>query len=237
MHASFTRRAAKGLALTALAASLGLASCQNMNAFVTGEQFYRAPEGSPRVEIELVVAVQDEFYAHIDDEDARQTLEGEIAELVLSHADVGLRFYPIASESYAANDPRPAYVMFVDVRELEVDADHDLIEEEGRASYVDSTLRGLDCLVLASVEKRRESGPPLRVGKGEGRGHVYVGAPPQDGPEQASYRIKRWSPEHQIMDVLHSDVLAVVDEAVVDALREVIRPIDRDFELTGAGNP
>ena len=236
MQDSLVRRARQGVLLASLAGVLGLASCQNVNAFVTGEKFYRAPEGSARVEVELVIEIQDGFYSDLDDEDAKAQLDAEITELVTSLADVGTRFYPIPTQEYGPDDVRPAWVMHVSVDSLELEAEHELIEKEGEESRIESSVTRMDCVARASVEKRRDNAPPLRVGSGEGHGRVHVVEPLEEDPQQSYYRVKRTLDKHEAMKVQHDDVMAAVEETVVEALRQIIKPVDRDFELARQNN-
>jgi hypothetical protein len=228
MQGTLTPPLGKSLALAALAAALSATACQDMNAFVTGEKFSRAPQGSPRVEVELVVETQDSFYDEIEGEGK---LDEAITQQVLSMADLGMRFYPVLSSEYGSDDVRPPYVMVVQVLTLDVNADHKLIEEKGQEPRISSSVESLDCAATASVKKRRADGPPLIVGDGEGKGHVYVRSDAKALESQVTFPVKRTSEEHEALQVTEKDVMAVVEEAVVDALRTVLKPVDRDLTL------
>jgi hypothetical protein len=145
-----------------LGKTLGLATllvlaggCQELNCMVTGEKFLQAPEGSPRVELEVELVVHDSFYESLDDvdDDAREALEAEMEEIVVSLGNLGLRFYPVAANSYDSGDDRPE-------RRLVVEVDH-----MGVSFAEDGPARGEPSRIVAHVEG---AACPVKVRVGSG---------------------------------------------------------------------
>ncbi len=224
------------LALAALALALCSTACQDLNTFVTGEHFTPAPKGSPRVEVELIVETSESFYDPLED---APELDEEFAEKVLGLADLGTRFYPVPSSEYRSKSDRPAYVMMVRIESLAVTTDSKLIEEQGQEPRIESSVKSLDCLATASVRKRRGDGPLLVVGEGEGKGSVWVRAnnATQVSEPEEPISVKKTSKDAQQLHVTQGDVMEVVEEAVVDALRGVLKRVDRDLSLNDPAQP
>ena len=123
-------------AFLALSLGLGTAACQDMHAFMTGDPFYKASKESPRVEVEVVVDIEGSLYDGLVDVENERELNEAISYVVLSLADVGLRFYPILSQDYGKKDTHPQHRMVVQVQELVIDTEHELVEDRG---FVHST--------------------------------------------------------------------------------------------------
>jgi len=233
---------AAGLALLVTAGS----SCQDMNTFFTGEKFSRAPEGSPRVEAELTVRVDDAFMEAFASVEEAVELGGATAELVLDLADVGTRFYPVPSEEYESPESRPRYYMEVeidglafgfDTETVSVPATGEAVDGEEEAPVVETAtvtnvvLRTVTCSASAWLKKRRKEAPSLVVGHSNAEGVVRV--PIEIDIEAESYTVR--SDDGQAVAVRREDVLEAVDRAVVGALRDMVRAVDREFAFDSAG--
>jgi len=229
MNGTQTNSRGRALALVALTLGLGSASCQDVHAFVTGEKFFKAPKGSPRVEVELVVKVQDSFYQSLEVPGGTAELDRAIADRVLALADVGMRFYPILSSEYGKKAGRPEHIMLVTVEDLVVNTQNRMVEEKGAEPRIDSSVQSLDCTASTSVEKRRGEGPPLVVGASPGTGHSRVKSGSEGAETSTTYRLKRDSAEGPDLYVSKEDILASVEKAVVSGLREVVEAVDRDL--------
>ena len=103
----------------ALAATLFFTSCADIP---------RAPAGSPRVELEVQIKLDDTYTSQL--QGAGSELLEAVADVVLAKADVGLRFYPVLSQNYGRKDPRPDYVMAIEVRDLEICYGHRTIQSQ-----------------------------------------------------------------------------------------------------------
>ncbi len=228
MQASSNPLRGKSLALAFLAAALCSTACQDLNTFVTGENFTPAPKGSPRVEIELIVETSESFFDQLED---APKLDDEFAEMVLGMADLGTRFYPVPSDEYKSKSERPQYVLIVQIESLAVNTDNKLIEEQGQEPRIESSVKSLDCVAKASVRKRRSEGPMLLVGDSDGTGRVWIRRDPATWNPEGAFEVKPTAESRQPLHVTQSEVVEVVDEAVVDALRGVLKRVDRDLSL------
>lgn len=220
-------------AFTALAAAVSSAGCQDVHTFVTGERFLAPPEESPRVEIELVVEVPDSFFDALQGEDEKE-LALAISERVLGLADVGMRFYPVPTDEYGRGDAHPPYRLSVSFEDLIVDIDHEMIEEEDQAPRIESSVRDLGCSATAVVEKRRDDAPALVVGTGRGIGKVRVHAPDPEAAPSPTYDVTRASRDDELLTVSREDVLLAVEKAALAALREIVKPVDRELSQESA---
>lgn len=228
----------RALATLGLAAVLGLSGCQDMTTFVTGEHFPKAPENAPRLEVELVVEVDPAVW---DDLGEHGELEARIVDQVQTVADLGMRFYPVLSSEYAEGDARPEHVLTVRVTELEIDAAHKRIEKKGEPPRIESRVAAIDSVATALVQRRRDGGPDLLVANAEGQGHVNAVSQKRVGELEAegqpAFAVVEEDPEHEDLRVAESDVLQAVDEAVIDALRGVIKGVDRELGLESPAKP
>jgi hypothetical protein len=219
------------LSVTVLLAALAASSCQNLSTLVTGEKFILAPEGSPRVELELTVDPQDSLFEVFGNVEVEDELRSSMSDLVLSMADVGMRFYPILDEQYGRNDEHPPYVMNVSLSDLVLESKNRLIEEEGAEPRIETTISSLSCMATVSIEKRREGAPPLVVAHSQGSGAIAVKTRSDEDSTRTMYPAERLVKDGPVPEVSRKDVLAAIEEAVTDALRGTVRAVDRDLAL------
>jgi len=235
MHAPTVPTLRRTLATLGLAAAFALAGCQEMTTFVTGEKFPKPPEGSPRIEVELTVDVDEGVWGDLED---HGDLEQAIADQVADDADLGMRFYPVLASDYGEDDVRPEYVLAVRVTELVVTTDHKRIEKKDEAPRIESRVKGLDAVATAVVKRRRDEGPALVVSNAEGKGHVFAVSQERIAElvaeGQPTFEVVKTDPSHQDLSVCQADLLQVVEEAVVGALRGVVKGVDREL---GIGAP
>lgn len=206
------------LPLALLAAPvLGLVACTGIRS---------APEGSPRTEIEVFVDVADDFLSPLAEEVERGDVERIADDAVLAVADMGLRFYPVLSEHYASDHTHPDYTMRVELMDLEVLLDHDLIEEEDEDPYIETSVKEVVCVAVATIERRRPGGPALVVGRS--RADAEVRASDIEGP-MAVFALRRKAEDGSTLYVTRQDVVDAVERAVERALVRLQKPIDREF--------
>jgi len=233
-----TSIACRALATLGLAAVLGLSGCQDMTTFMTGEHFPKPPENSPRIEVELVVDVDPAVWGDMLE---HGELEARIVDQAQTVADLGMRFYPVLSGQYGEGDTRPEYVLTVRVTELTVATDHRLVETKNEPSRIESKVKSIDSSATAVVQRRRDEGPSLLVASGEGKGHVSAVSQERVGVLEAEgqpvFDLVDEDPEHADLRVTESDVLQAVDEAVIDALRGVIKGVDRELGMDAPAKP
>lgn len=217
---------------TGLAALLALASgCQDLNSMVTGEKFLQAPAGSPRVEVEVELVVHDSFYESLEDvdRDTREALEAEMEEMTLSLANLGLRFYPVPADAYDSGDDRPERRLLVEVSDLDVSVDEKTVEKDGEPMRIVARIEGATCLVKVRVEKRRSDGPELVVGSSESEGNVRHGPSKEEPAADATLAVRADVAGHEGLRVPKQYMLDAFEEGAVDALRTVVKAVDRDL--------
>jgi len=196
------------------------ASCQTIS---------KAPEGSPRVEAELVVLVGDDFLGALEDTDADSPLVGAIEDKALSLADVGLRFYPVLSTEYAAGMHKPEYRLTIDVRQLDVLLDHKMVEKEGEDPVIVTRVDRIACTVAAAFDRNIEGRPTLPAGRSLVTSELR---PDTSSTDASGYRVEGGTDDKPLV-VSEKDILAVVDRAVTMALKQLEEPIDREFSAGG----
>lgn len=199
--------------------ALAATGCQSIKA---------APEGSPRVEVELVIevdeAVYDPFAAEVDRDQLRHLVE----EAILPLADVGLRFYPVPSSAYEDGDKRPEYALTILVQRFDVTLDHKLIETEGQAPFIQTTMEHADATATATFERRREHAPPLIVGREQADGKTQIRT-----EETGDLLLRHETQTGEQILLPHSAFSAAIEEAVERALGVLQKPIDREFQVPG----
>ena len=201
---------------SALAAVFLVAACENLSGL--------APRDVPRVEIELDVDVEPGFLDPLTDADA--ALEESVRAVVRSEADLGLRFYPTPSESYGPNDTRPPYRMSVDIDSLNVRFKRTTVEEEGQVPWVRTSVDKISCSVRAAVERRRDDGPALEVGRGSATVESGASRSRDDLDIVREYALAF---QGERVTVRESDLLEAVEKATKKALAQLRTPIDREF--------
>ena len=214
-----------GIALVAILS----ASCQEITT---------APEGSPRMEMEVAVAVQESSLSGLEGVNAKD-FTTVATDVVVNRSDLGMRFYPVLSKDYARKDQRPEYLMTVDVKELIVGLEHTTVNQKEGDPIVVTSVKQIDCVVSAKLVKRRDSGPDLTVGVAEGKGAARVRPDPEVVAE-VSYVVKREAPEEgeapEPLNVSRADLLAAMDSAVAAAYRGLVAAVDREISA-GTGPP
>jgi hypothetical protein len=151
----------------------------------------------------------------------------------MSLADVGLRFYPVASDAYGFGDDRPERSMRVELGDLQLAVDEQTIEEEGQAPRTVARIEGVTCLVRARVEKRRSDAPALVVGSGEAQGRVRHAAGAEELAGAPAHAVRAEAAGHEGLRVQEQDLLDAFEKGTVDALRALVKAVDRDL---AAGN-
>ncbi len=205
----------------AVGALLVTSSCESVS---------RAPKGSPRVEVEVVIRTEPAFSDTLDV--GADALTKAVTDDVMSQADVGLRFYPVLSSSYGPKDQHPDLLMTVSLTELHVKLDVRKVdqpkESEDAAPKTEVFAREIECDVAAKLERRRVDGPPLTVARAEGADHVSASTPKGDQPtwsvvhdDQADHPVK----------VRQRDVTGAVHTALERALADMVKAIDRELSL------
>jgi hypothetical protein len=200
---------------------VGAASCN---------QISTAPKGSPRVELEVAVRVEDAYASRLQglDEDFLR----ELRERVLAKSDVGLRFYPVPTERYEGAGARPSYLMSVDVRSLTYDIGSRTVNRPNTDPVVETWVSRVGATVAANMVKRRSAGPELTVANAQQTATVGVSQTGTEG--KVVYQLQR--DQGQLpLQVARDDLLRSIVDALDRALREMLPAIDR--ELTAGTAP
>lgn len=194
--------------------ALALVACQEVSL---------ARRGSPRVETEVVVAIDESVRAGL--RDAGAEFDAMVEAIVLEQADVGLRFYPVISASYGPGQVRPAYLMSVRLQELAARAHEVTIADEpGRKKTVADDVTAT---VAASLEKRRDNAPSLLVGTGSSS---YASAP----RESSGDMMFLVNAAGDAVPIPRADVRTAIERALRKTLQDMVQAIDREAELMAA---
>jgi hypothetical protein len=188
-----------------------------------------APEGSPRVEVELIVKVDDAVYDPFAEEVNRDELRGLVEDAVMPLADVGLRFYPVPSSAYHGDDKKPEYALTIEIQRFEAVLSHNMVEKEGQAPYIETTLDQGNATASAVFERRRENAPPLLVGREQATGDAQVKA-----DETGDLLLRHEGQTGEKILLPHTSFTAAIKEAVEKALGQLQKPIDREFNVPAA---
>ena len=199
--------------------ALAATACQSIKA---------APEGSPRVEVELIVKVDPAAYDEFAEEVDRDQLQKLVEDAVLPLADVGLRFYPVPSDAYKGDDTRPEYALTVEVQRFAAVLSNTLIEEEGKAPYIQTLLEKGQATASATIERRRDDAPALVVGREQADGDAVV----KDG-ETGDLLLRHETQTGEKILLPHTAFSQAIEEAVERALGMLQKPIDREFQVPG----
>ncbi len=211
----------RALLVSAAAVPL-LAACQGIRS---------APEGSPRVEVEVVLAVGGEFFAPLEDDVDHDEILDLIHDTAIDHADVGLRFYPVRSSDYGKDDARPPYLMVLLIQDLDVEMDHRLVEAEDAEPWIETGVRAVKCTAYAEVNKRRTNGPPLVVGSAQKTGDARMPGADEPIAVEASFPLRYVPQCGDKLRIPREVLIDAVDEALVGALAGLQKPIDREFAI------
>lgn len=191
-----------------------------------------APEGSPRVEVELVIDVDAAVYDPFAEDVDRAQLRGLIEDVVLPLSDVGLRFYPVPTEAYKDGDVHPEYALTIHVQRFNAVLEHNLVEADGQAPWIRTTLERTDAQSYVVFERRRDGAPPLLVGSAQAEGDAKV------APEETGELLLRHETQAGEKILLpHSAFSQAIQESVEKALALLQKPIDREFMLPAAPAP
>lgn len=188
-------------------------------------QISKAPQNVPRVEMEVAVRLDDAFGARLGNLDAE--FQRELQDMILAKADAGLRFYPVLTERYSGEGPRPPYLMTVGVRDLEYELDYRTVQQAQADPVVESWVKRVTTGVAVQVVKRRESGPELTVANAIQTGSTMVDRPRGEGT--GPMHPLRREENQQALAVPRAALLRAIDAAVTKALKEMLPAIDRDL--------
>jgi hypothetical protein len=214
------------IAVVSLSLVAAFASCTGLST---------APTGSPRVETEVVVNMDPSFTRKLPA--AGADLTRAIVALVMSRADLGLRFYPVLSSSYGPKDPRPEYLLTVDVADLDVAVERPMTQTAGSPPVAGTPfVRQIDCVVTTTVAKRRTTGPALTVGRSTGRGTVTATTTTAEGADRTTYTLPKTDDQQPALTVLHVDLMKATEMGLKMALTELVKPVDREFAPRAAAS-
>jgi hypothetical protein len=199
-------------------AALALTSCESITGVASAD--------TPRVEIELAVIVNDQFVESLEDLDKDSPLYAALKTAVAQEADLGLRFYPTPSERYGKQDKRPDYLMTVELNQLNFAIEQELVESEGQAAHIESSVDKVSCEVTATIERRRDNAPSLVVATAKGASEVSA-----ESDAQALSTGTGYAPKHDgaELKILERDIARAVENASRKALKSMRTPVDREF--------
>lgn len=190
-------------------------------------QISRAPQGTPRVELEVVVMVAEPVRTRIPALDHAFTQA--LRETVLGKADVGLRFYPVLTDRYTEQMPKPDYRMTVTVRDLAFQLESRTTTQPGQDPVVESWINRLDVPVGIELVKRRPAGPELTVGTAQQSGTASVSRTPKE-PTGPTFPLQR-TDDQAPLPVAQADLLRAIESGLSKALKDLLPAMDRELNL------
>lgn len=192
----------------------------------------QASEETLRTELEVAVRVDPSVSALLSQPDDQESIRRIVSGAILSLADVGLRFYPVPSESYQESDQRPEYLLTVEIQALRAQLDQRVVRSPREVPSVESSLESLACAAVATFERRRSEGPSLIVKQAHGRGDASVSEASAVLSSEHAFRLRPGS-EGRSPSFSAGELDLAVRQAVRNALGNLVEPIDRELALEG----
>lgn len=195
--------------------ALSLAACRGIP---------KARAGTARVELEVDVAVEEGARANV--RESAKALDDLVQSVVLGHADVGLRFYPVPARDYSSGQARPPHLMTVRLRSLAARAR--TVVADKTTGHTKTVPDHLAATVHVSIEQRRPNAPALLVGTADSEYGAGVRATSDPEPGQPTLTMNA---DGAAVVVLESELRTVIDRAARKALQELVPAIDREAAL------
>ena len=212
-----TRSSLLGVALAAL-----LAACTTLS---------EAPDGSPRVEAEVVTAVAPAVHETLVFQPV-QGAEERFGEIVSPMSDLGMRFYAVSTETYEAMHERPDYLLTIELSDLAATLLEETTETEEGVVHTTTSLDSVACTVTASLQRRREHAPSMMIGSTQGRSELRPeGLFKGERPPVNMIPLRHQPATGEVLEIREDDFNDLVERAALRALKELERPVDREFEL------
>ncbi len=188
----------------------------------------QASEETHRTELEVAVRVDPSVSALLGQPDDLDSIRRIVSGAILSLADVGLRFYPVLSDSYQESDQRPEYLLTVEIQALRALLDSRVVPASPEVPGVGSSLENLACAAVATFERRRSEGPSLIVKQAHGRGDTSVSEASAVLTSEHAFRLRPGSGESS-PTFSAGELDLAVRQAVRNALSMLVEPIDREL--------
>jgi len=213
--------------------------------FSSCETIQTAPKGSPRIEVQVVYEVGDDFYAPFAEGIDKKEIQTLLQKSVNPLADIGLRFYAIPADQYREGQKQPDYVMHVRATSCKPNRQiHKKItkvedESEGKdgdgkkkepkeITTITAELYGVSCKLSVKLSKRRADAPALVVGEKDASG----GSSTFRDDESAAYALQKKGEEENDTAVTGRMLRSAFAEAAKRAFAELQKPIDRELQAT-----
>jgi len=197
-----------------------LAGCQSIP---------RTDPNWPREELEVEVKVDPLVTRLLRQETDLAVLEGVVSETVLGLADVGLRFYPVASETYTEGQERPSFLLTVEVQDVGALLTGETVQPSHEAKQPSDELASVRCTAKATLLRRRSNGPPLIVGKSVGHGRSKTQEAAVNLSSMLDFELQTTDPFGIPPRLRSEDLCESIRRAVSDALEGLVEPINREL--------
>lgn len=184
--------------------------------------------GWPREELEVAVEVDPLISRLLRQEADVAALENVVSETVFELADVGLRFYPVPSATYAEDQERPEFLLTVHIQDMSAHLEKEALQP-AREARPASELASVHCTAIATLVKRRGDGPPLIVGKSIGHGKAKAQEATAKLSSMLDFELQGEDPFSMPPRLRSQDLCESIREAVSGALLGLVEPIDREF--------
>lgn len=194
------------------------------------------PETDPtwqREELEVAVKVDPAISTLLRAETDVAALGVVVSEAVFELADVGLRFYPVPSESYAEDQVHPPFLLTVHVQDVGASLEGETVRTAGEERRPLKELTSVSCSAVATLVKRRGDGPPLIVGKSIGHGSAKAQEASATLTSMQEFELTSIDPFAIPPRLSAESLRKSIREAVRGALRQLVEPIDRELGTRG----
>jgi hypothetical protein len=188
------------------------------------------PETDPgwtREELEVAVKVDPLIAKLLRQQEDAAVLDTVVSETIFELADVGLRFYPVPSNTYEEGQQHPQYLLTVQIQDLSAKLAGDAVQA-ARESKPGNELESVRCTAVATLVKRRNGGPPLIVGKSSGFGQARAQEAAANLSSMLDFELQ--APYGLPPRLRSEDLRMSIRTAVHEALEQLVKPIDREFE-------
>lgn len=190
-----------------------------------------APEGSPRVEAEVVTRVAEPVHETLVFQ-PRGEADERFGEIVSPMSDLGMRFYAVSSETYESDHARPDYLLTIELSDIAAYLEEELVEAEDGTETTSTHIESLACTVTATLQRRRQQAPSMVIGRSQGKSEMRIDSLFKgERPPVKMIPLRDQPASGEVLEVREDDLNELVERAALRAMKELERPVDRELTL------